>query len=190
MVGSWNKEKIADLEYRIANGLLVDYEGYPSKNALYSSVESMGVSSDPDIRGFVKNILYRLDRERAFTYLQKCLEDPDDAICAGAVEMIGGFGEGTTSLLISILQKDSSPDVRCSAAAMLGYFGTPDAIPLLKVTAENDHELDIQDFRVSSVASHAIKQIKSRYREGVPDRYRNVVSLADEIQVEKQGDLD
>jgi hypothetical protein len=74
---------------------------------------------------------------------------------------------------------------------MLGYFGTQDALPVLKRAAEHDHEKDFHENRVSSVAKDAIKQIKARYREGGnPNRYRDVVSLAEEEQIEEEENLD
>ena len=46
---------------------------------------------------------------------------------------------------------------------------------------EHDHEIDFHENRISTVAKHAIKQIKNRYGEaGNPNRYKDVVSLADE----------
>lgn len=187
----WDKASIADLEYRIANNLVMDFAGYATKDELYHSVEAVGSSPDPDVRGYVMSILYRLDRERAYPFLVHRLSDPDDDIRWGAVELLGWYGDRITPLLIPVLQSDPSPDVRCSAAAMLGYFGTPDAIPALRVAAEHDHAEDFHENRVSSVAKHAIKQIKARYREGGnPDRYRDVTSLAAEQQIEEQEDLD
>lgn len=190
-VRAWDKASIADLELRVANGQLNDFAGYSSLDELYRSVEAMGNSSDPDIRGYVQDILYRLDRERAFSFLVRSLNDPDDWVRRGTVELIGGYGEKITPLLIPLLQSDPSPDVRCCAAAMLGYSGTPDALPALRHAAEHDHAMDFHESPVSSVAKHAIKQIKSRYREGGnPNRYQDVVWLAEEQQIEEEENLD
>ena len=79
---------------------------------------------DPDVRGYVMNILYFLDRGRAFHFLANYLNDPDDYVRLGAVRLLGGYGEEITPLLIPLLENDPFPDVRCCAAAMLGYFGT------------------------------------------------------------------
>jgi HEAT repeat protein len=188
----WDKASIAQLAFRLANGLLTDFAGYPSKDDLYRSVEAMGNSPDPEVRGYVMNILFRLDPEQAFSFLTRCLADPDEYVREGAVDLLGGYGERITPFLIPLLQSDPCPDVRIGAAAMLGYSGTQEAIPALKVAAEHDHAVDFLDEnQVSDVAKHAVKQIKARYREGGnPNRYRDVTSLADEQRIEEQERLD
>lgn len=139
----------------------------------------------------VMDILYRLDRERVYSHLVRCLSDRDDAIREGALELLGSYGEKVTHLLIPLLQSDPSPDVRSGAAAMLGYVGTREAIPALKWAAEHDDEEDIQESKVSSYAKHAIKQIKYRYGRGAgtydPLGPR---SLAEENLIEELEDLD
>src|SRR5690349_20228008 len=120
----WDKESIAALAFRIANGLLADFAGYTSKDDLYRSVEAMASSPDPEVRGYVMNILYRLDRERAFSFLAQCLADSEHENRVHAVELLGWYGERITPLLIPLLQSDPFPDVRIAAAGMLGYFGT------------------------------------------------------------------
>jgi HEAT repeat protein len=187
----WDKASIADFEQRVVNNLLTDFAGYASKDDLYRSLEAMASSPDPDVRGYVQDILYHLDRERAFSFLVRCLNDPDKNVRTGAVELLGWYGERITPLLIPLVQNDPFPDVRCCAAGMLGYFGNQDALPALKQAAEHDHEKDFHENRVSSYAKDAIKQIKARYREGGnPNRYRDVVSLAGEQQIEEQEDVD
>lgn len=187
----WDKAALADLEIRVANGLLTDFAGYSSLDELYRSVESLGDSSDSEVRFRVANILYRLDHERAFSFLARCLKDPDADVRNWVVQLLGSYGEKITPLLIPLLQSDPSPDVRCCAAGMLGYFGTPDALPALRYAAEHDHERDFDGDPVSSIAKHAIKQIKARYKEGGnPNRYRDVVSLAEEQQIEEQENID
>lgn len=187
----WDKASLEELGRRVVNGQLTDFVGYSSLDELYRSVEAMGDSPDPDVRGYVQDILYYLDRERAFSFLVRCLADPDANVRAGAVELLGWYGERITPFLIPLLQNDSSPDVRCVAAGMLGYFGTPDALPALRYAAEHDHERDFDGDPVSSIAKHAIKQIKARYKEGGnPNRYRDVVSLAEEQQIEEQENID
>lgn len=186
----WDKEAIADLEMRVANGLLTDFAGYSSLDELYCSIEAMGDSPDPDVRGYVQDILYRLDRERAFSYLARSLTDPDGDVRAGAVELLGWYGERITPLLIPLLQNDPYPSVRTCAAAMLGYFGTQDALPALRHATEHDHELDLQEHRVSSCAKDAIKQIKARNREGSTYNPWDARSLAEERQITQQESLD
>lgn len=187
----WDKASIAELKSLVLNDRLTDFAGYASKDDLYRSVAEMGTSTDPEIRGDVRDILYRLDRERAFSFLAECLKDRDDYVRLNAIELLGWYGERITSLLIPLLEKDPFPDIRSGAAAMLGYFGTQEALPALKRAAEHDHESDFHENRISSVAKHAIRQIKARYREGGnPDRYRDVAFLGDELRIDEQEDLD
>jgi HEAT repeat protein len=187
----WDKASIAELHSRLVDGLLTDFAGSPSKDDLYRSVEAMGNSRDPEVRGDVMNILFRLDPEQAFSFLTRCLADPDEYVRWGAIDLLGGYGERITPFLIPLLQSDPCPDVRTSAAAMLGYFGTQEAIPALKVAAEHDHAVDFDEHQVSRLAKRAIKQIKARYREGGnPNRYRDVVSLTGEQEIEEKENLD
>ena len=186
----WDKAAIEDLGIRVVNDLLTDFAGYVSLEELYNSIKAMGDSPDPDIRGYVQDILYRLDRERAFSFLVIGLSDPDDYVRRGTVELIGSYGEKITLHLIPLLQNDSSPDVRCCAAGMLGYSGTEEALPTLRYAAGHDHEVDLQENLVSSVAKDAIKQIKARYRDGSTYNTWDVRSLAEEHQIDQQESLE
>ena len=135
------------------------------------------------------DILYRLDGEKAFSFLVHRLQDNDEFIRAGAVEMLAVYGEQITPLLIPLLQRDPSPIVRCIAAAMLGYHGTLDALVSLKQAAETDHAYDLQGYQVSHLARHAIKQIKARNRPDAPpyDPFAPR-SLKMEMEIDEQED--
>ncbi len=47
-------------------------------------------------------ILYRLDRPRAYTFLIQRLQDEDEHIRAGAVELLAVYGERITSYLLYV----------------------------------------------------------------------------------------
>jgi HEAT repeat protein len=161
---SLSKSQIANLEFQIANNKLEGFGGFTSKQDLIAAVQAMGKSDDADIRGYVMNILFHLDKEVGYSFLERCLQDPDECIRSGAIELLGGYGQRVTPLLIPILNSDPIPNVRSSAATMLGYVGTLEAIPALKWAQQNDHARNYEETRVSTEAEYAITAIEARHK--------------------------
>lgn len=159
---SWNRETLSELEQRLAAGDASVFDAYGNRDGLYSTVEALGTSDDPELRGYVMDILFHLDRDRAFGHLQSRLSDENEYIRGGALELLGNFGKRGTSSFLFSLQHDASPDVRSTAAAILGYVGSDEVIPALQQAAEGDHAVDRDSCTVCSAARVAIDQIWAR----------------------------
>lgn len=189
MIGhEWTFDSLTDLALSVREGKLFDNAGFSSRDELCSAIEIAGDSPDADVRGAVQDALYYLDKERAFPYLLRCLNDQDSSVRWGAVTLMPYYGERITVPLINTLQTDPDVSVRCAAATILGDFGGVESLPALRHAALHDHAQDDQGYIVSYSAEMAIKTMNYRSRHNATYDPFGARSLVELIEIDEQED--
>jgi hypothetical protein len=93
-------------------------------------------------------------------FLLPLRNDPESYVRMAVCQLLYVFGgDVATAALVSVLQKDSDPQVRGMAAGILGAVGTPEAIPALIAAMDSDHEYDMHGHSPSSCSASALDRM-------------------------------